>query len=139
MPYLKDVPNIHNYRISRNFNQKLLDEEIINKGGLLSSRQILCRGGAFKAEDMAIQDKPISTTTMPSVAVCHANKASTKTVALLSIAENFKIRAYIFKTKGNQRHTREYEVLLQNNLKLTYKESVQYGNMNILKYDVYAI
>lgn len=139
MPYLRDVPNIHAFRNKpRHTNDvTLVDAEIVECGGYLPKGQILYRGGRFQAIDSSINDGPISTSLMPSVARWHAIEVSGE-IAIFEVAEDNKIRAFAFKTRGNQNLKREYEVLLQNNIRLEYMKSSRHCNMKIHNFKVYA-
>ncbi|NTU50156.1 MAG: hypothetical protein HGA87_04610 [Desulfobulbaceae bacterium] len=139
MPYLKDVPGIHAFRNKPKHKNDvtLVDAEIVKCGGHLPKGQILYRGGKFKTIDTIINDGPISTSMMPSVAHWHAKKVSGE-IAIFEVAEDNKIRAFAFKTRGNQKLKHEYEVLLQNNIRLEYEESRSHHNMNILMFKIYA-
>ena len=140
MPFLKDVPNIHKFRNlpKHKININLVNNEIILFGGYLTQGQILYRGGNFQAKDTTIDNDPISTSIMPSVARWHAIKVSGE-IAMLEIAESNITRAFAFKTKGNQRLKDEYEVLLQNSLRLEYVKTSNHNNMQIHEFKVYAI
>ncbi len=139
MPFLKDVPNIHAFRNKPKHKNDvtLVDAEIVQCGGHLPKGQILYRGGNFQTFDTIINDGPISTSMMPSVARWHAIKVSGE-IAIFEVAEDNKIRAFAFKTRGNQKLKHEYEVLLQNNIRLEYEESRSHHNMNILMFKIYA-
>ncbi|ABD82339.1 hypothetical protein [Saccharophagus degradans] len=137
MPFLKDVPNIHSYRVKpkKKNNAALINDELIKFGGLLPKGQVLFRGGLFAKSDIDITCGPVSTTTMPSVARWHAIEVKGQ-IAIFDIEDNLKIHAYAFKTWGNQKLKHEYEVLLQNNIRLTFKGSNTYGNMEVYRYNV---
>ncbi len=139
MPFLKDVPNIHGFRTKpkRKNNVSLVDEEINKVGGLLPKGQVLYRGGCFDNKDIRVDNGPISTTTMPCVARWHALEVNGQ-FAILRISENHKVKAFSFKTRGNQRLKHEYEVLLQNNLQLKYVKSFSHGGLNVFEYEVYV-
>ncbi|MAG79738.1 MULTISPECIES: hypothetical protein [unclassified Limnobacter] len=138
MPYLKDVPNIHGFRTKPKHknNVLLVNKEIETLGGFLPKDQILYRGGVFSPNDSLINNGPISTTTMPCVARWHAIEVS-GSIAILRIAEHHKVKAFAFKTRGNQRLTHEFEVLVQNEVKLNYQNSLHHHGMDIYQYDVY--
>ena len=137
MPYLKDVPNIHAFRNKPKHKNDvtLVNAEILQYGGYLSKEQILYRGGKFQAIDISIIDGPISTSMMPSVARWHAIEVSGE-IAIFEVAEDNKILAFAFKTRGNQRLKHEYEILLQNNIHLEYIESWSYLKMRIHKFKI---
>ena len=139
MPYLKNVPNIHAFRNKPKYQNDvtLVDAEIVKHGACLLKGQILYRGGKFQAIDASINDGPISTSLMPSVARWHAIEVSGE-IAILEVAEDNKIRAFAFKTTGNQKLKHEYELLLQNNISLEYMKSSCHCNMKIHNFKVYA-
>ncbi len=138
MPGLKDVPNIHGFRTKPKHknNISLVNMEIETVGGFLPKDQILYRGGVFFPNDSLTNDGPISATTMPCVARWHAIEVS-GSIAILRIAEHHKVKAFAFKTRGNQRLTHEFEVLVQNGVKLNYQNSLHHNGMMIYQYDVY--
>lgn len=137
MPALKDVPCIHKYRID-SINDDLLqgvNEEILQFGGFLPPGQILYRGAIFNSSDFEVKNGPISTSTHPRVAWWHAKEVA-GSIGVMRIADAAEIRAFIFKTSGNQKHTSEYEVLLQNDLSLQFIDTHQHDNMHIFEYEV---
>ncbi len=138
MPFLRDVPNIHSYRTKPKHknNIVLVNDEINKVGGLLPKNQFLFRGGNFQKKDMDINDGPISTTTMPCVARWHAVEVNGQ-IAILRIAQALKIKAFAFKTRGNQKLKQEYEVLLQNGLCLKFIGSFAHQGMEVIEYEVY--
>jgi len=137
MPYLRDVKNIHSYRNNNNHQHKINDvnSEITIFGGFFQKGQVLFRGGNFSECDFTISNGPTSTTTMPSVARWHGIKVHGD-IAILKIAESNKIKAFVFKIGGYQRHTNEFEVLIQNNLKLKFADSFTHCKMKVVMYDV---
>lgn len=139
MPSLNDVPNIHGFRTKPKHKNDvaLVDKEINEIGGLLPKGQGLYRGGCFEKKDIRVTDGPISTSTMPCVARWHAIEVQGQ-IAILRIAEDHKVKAFPFKIRGNQRHKREYEVLLQNSLHLKYVKSFSHGGMDVFEYEVYV-
>lgn len=137
MPYLKEVKNIHSYRVNKKHRHSINDvhTEILCNGGYLEEGQILFRGGNFSEESFEVTNGPISTSTMPSVARWHGIEVHGE-IAILKISESNSVKAFAFKTKGNQKHTQEFEVLLQNNLKLEFQHSFTHKGMKVLSYDV---
>jgi len=136
MPYLKDVPNISAYRRSSFMNYALneLEEEIIEHGGLLEKGQILYRGGKTNQAEIR-RSTPLSTSTLPSVAWSHAAKTSGN-ISILKIATGSRIKAFAFRTKGNQKLKQEYEVLLQSHVVLTKTETHKLGDKVFYEYDL---
>lgn len=139
MPYLREVPNIYAYRNEPKHknNVTLVDEEIRQFGRCLPKGQILYRGAKFQPSDTIINDGPISTSMMPSVALWHAIKVSGD-LAVFEVAEDDRIRAFAFKTRGNQKLKHEYEILLQNDIRLEYIKSCIHHNMKIHRFKIYA-
>lgn len=139
MPCLKDVPNIHGFRTKPKDKNNicLVNEEIEKFGGFLPKGQILYRGGDFSTNDVLVSDGPISTTTMPCVARWHAIEVS-GSIGILRIAEHHQVKAFAFGTKGNQRLTHEFEVLVQSGVELKHVKSISHHAMNIHQYDVYV-
>ncbi|WP_426992637.1 hypothetical protein [Methylomonas sp. CM2] len=137
MPYLKDVKNIHSYRVNKKHRHSINDvnTEILYNGGYLEKGQILFRGGNFLEESFKVTNGPISTSTMPSVARWHGIEVHGE-IAILRISESNSVKGFAFKTKGHQKHTREFEVLLQNNLKLEFQNTFTHNGMKVLSYDV---
>jgi len=136
MPYLRDVPSIQKYRnnIISNCSLSEVDKEILRFGEILPSGQILYRGAIFDGNDIENTYYPISTSTHPRVAWWHAKEVS-GSIALIKVAEASEIRAFAFKTTGNQNHTAEYEILLQGNLRLKCKDTHSHNDMRILEYE----
>lgn len=138
MPYLKDVPNIYGFRnLKKQRNDvKKVNKEILAMGGYLSKGQVLYRGGIFREKEIEITDGPISTTLLPSVARWHAVEVSGE-IAILKISEENSIKGFAFKTTGNQKHKREYEILLQNNIYL--KQTCEHDlGLRVVEYDVFS-
>lgn len=138
MPFLKMVPSIYAYRnkSKHKFDIRLVDLEILRFGGYLPKGQILYHGGTLLAKDTISSDGPISTSMMPSVARYHAKKVSGD-LALFEVAEDNVLRAFAFKTKGNQKLKHEYEVLLQNNIRLEYKKTSVHCDMKIHEFKIF--
>lgn len=140
MPRLKDVPNISNYR-NRAKHLNDVDEvnkEILATGAFLPKNQLLYRGDVFREEVVSYKDGPISTSMMPSVALWHAREVSGD-VAILRIAQEHSIHAFVFGATGNQRNTQEFEVLLRTNIFLQRTNEMVISGMRVVEYDVYAI
>lgn len=139
MPYLRDVPHICSFRNKpkSNIDVNAVNGEIIQVGGYLQEAQILFRGGCFPDHNLQISNGPISTSTMPSVARWHAIKVGGD-IAVLKIAKRNSVKCFPFRTSGNQKLTHEFEVLLQNNLKLTFVTSFTHAEMKVVQYDVEA-
>jgi len=137
MPFLKDAKSIHSYRVNKKCKHDInsVNNEILKHGGYLEQGQILFRGGKFAKQSFSISDGPISTTTMPSVARWHGIEVKGE-IAILKISSSNTVKAFAFKTKGHQRHTLEFEVLLQNNLKFEYQISFTHKGMIVVIYDI---
>jgi hypothetical protein len=137
MPFLKDVPNISDFRNqNKHKNDRwTANDEVLQFGGLLSKGQILFRGGTFNRTELLIDDGPISTSLHPSVARWHAVEVKGQ-VAILRIAEDVSIRAFAYKITGNQRHKGEYEVLVQSGLRLRQYDQCVVGKIEVRAYDV---
>lgn len=138
MPYLKDVPQLSAYR---NKKKKLNDVEAINRelmrvGGHLPFGQVLYRGGCFLTSCISISDGPISTSMHPSVAWWHAKEVKGQ-IAILRIADN-GVLGFVYKATGHQRLKHEYEVLLQNHLRLEQTSTRLHIDMEIRSYNVYG-
>lgn len=138
MPYLKDVPNIHGFRNKKwhKIDVTEVNKEILSIGAYLPKGQMLYRGGNFQNREIHINDGPISTSLMPSVARWHAVEVMEE-VAILRISEENSIKCYVYRSSGNQKHKKEYEVLLQSNIKL---KSIREHNMGlrVVEYEVFA-
>lgn len=139
MPCLKDVKNIHYYRLDKTnkFNLNEVDKEIITYGGYLTKGQILFRGGNFSGRVNAKTKAPISTSTNPSVARWHSIKVKGE-IAILRISEPNAVMAFAFKTYGYQRHTGEFEVLLQKYIKLKFQRSFWHKKIRVIIFDVHG-
>lgn len=140
MPRLKLVPYIHGFRNLKKHQNDVVkvNEEIMAVGGLLTKGQLLYRGGQFNKNEIIIEDGPISTSLMPSVARWHAAEVRGE-IAVLRIAEDNAVRAFVFSSSGNQRHKDEYEVLLQSNIRLTQCASHDHMEIRVVEYEVFAI
>jgi len=138
MPYLKDVLQLSAYRYKKKHHNDAcaINRELLSVGRYLQSGQILYRGGIFTSERIIISDGPISTSMHPSVARWHAIEVSGQ-IAILRIPKNKSVLAYPYKTSGNQRLKHEYEVLLQNNLRLEETSMHSHNGTEIRSYDVY--
>ena len=137
MPYLKNVKNVHFYRNNNKYKHTIndLNDEIIEFGGFLEKDQILFSGGKFSEANFVVKDRHISATMMPGVAWWHSVKVQGQ-IAILRIAASNSVKSFVFKTRGHQRHTEEFEVLLQNNLIFRYQSSFTRNGIKVLKYDV---
>lgn len=140
MPRLKDVPNISNYRNGAKHLNDVdeINKEILATGAFLPKNQLLYRGDVFREEVISYKDGPISTSMMPSVALWHAREVSGD-VAILRIAQEHSIQAFVFGVTGNQRNTQEFEVLLRTNIFLQRTNEMVIPGMRVVEYDVYAI
>jgi len=136
MPYLMDVPNISAYRQSSSMYYTLdkLEEEIIKHGRLLRKGQILYRGGTTNQAQIR-RSTPLSTSTLPSVAWSHAAKTAGN-ISILNIATDLRVKAFAFRTKGNQKLKQEYEILLQSHVVLTKTETHKLGDKLFYEYDL---
>lgn len=139
MPFLKEAPNIHGFRnIKRHKNDvKEVNREILEIGGYLPLGQILYRGGDFKNDNIVVSNGPISTSVLPSVARWHAIEVGGE-IAVLRISENHAIRAFAFRSRGNQGFKQEHEVLIQNNIELKQTNTRNYLGIQIVEYDVFS-
>ena len=140
MPKLKDVPGIHTYRVKPKHQVEIsqVSAEVLANGGYLQKGQLLFRGGDFKKHEITNEYGPTSTSMSPAVARWHAVKV-TGEIALLRIADDNAVKAFAFRTSGNQRLKHEYEVLLQNNLRFKQTARSPFKNFQIVDYDVYLI
>lgn len=139
MPYLKDVPQIHAYRNRRHYKDlPAVDRAIRQQGSCLQAGQILYRGGNFTSEHISVSDGPVSTSMHPSVALWHANEVNGQ-LAILKIAAPRSVLAFVFRTTGPQRLKHEYEVLLQNNLRLEQTSIRSINGMQVRSYDVSGV
>ena len=73
----------------------------------------------------------------PSVARWHSINAKTYTIAILKIGESNKIKAFPFTVNNLHTHANEFEILLQNNLKMVYVDSFKHSEFEIIKFEVF--
>lgn len=138
MPYLKQVPKIHDYRHQkRRIDLVAVNEELMNNGGFLQQGQILFRGSNYAPDQTLITNTPISTSMHPSVAVWHARRNKGH-LSILQVAASKAILGFAYKVYGNQKHKGEYEVLLQSNLRLEQTSRCIIDNFEVRSYDVYS-
>ena len=140
MPWLKDVQHIHQYQAREKSDIDLYQvcDEIKTHGAFLAKDQILFRGGSFNGmTEIEISCEPTSTSLSPSVAHWHAQKSS-KEIAILRIADNEDVQAFVYRTKGNRGFNQEFEVLLQNNICLKMIAKFQHLNFCVIEYDVFS-
>lgn len=138
MPFLKNVPNIHQYRNQYpKCNKEAVNNEILTHGFLLSPGQILYRAGNFQRESFVINDSPISTSLLSGVALWHANTQDNKReIALLRVAEGARIKAFAYCTKGNQNLAQEYEILLQSDIRFRRLRTEQHNGYYLMEYEI---
>ena len=123
MPPLRDVQALHAYRNAINTDDLasniLVDacNEIRLNGDTLDAGQVLFRGGSYDDEMQLLPDRPTSTSMIPAVALRFAidRRAS---LGVLRVRDPDTIKAFCFKTSGNQKHKGEMEVLLEDGLSI---------------------
>ncbi|MBD2719322.1 hypothetical protein [Synechococcus sp. FACHB-909] len=137
MPYLRDVPQIRAYRMEETENDLSgVNLEVLCNGGFLQAGQILFCGGIFVSEQVVISNGPMSTTMHPSVARWHAKMVNGQ-IAILKIAASHSVLGFVYRVTGNQKFKHEYEVLLQNNLRLVQTSICCVGEFQVRSYDVH--
>ena len=99
--------------------------------------QLLYRGGNFTAVDMTLDDGPVSTTLMPSVALWHA-RAVRGQIAVFTVADD-KTRAFVYNASRAQKLGHEFEVLLRDNIALTFIDGHDFSGVQVFRYDIRAI
>ena len=138
-PFLKNVPQIHAYRTEGDHMDHAalaaVNQEVIRTGGYLQEGQILYSGGNFNSESIEILDGPLSTSMHPSVARWHAINRGGQ-IAILKIAASGSVLGFVYKATGNQRLKIEYEVLLQNDLRLNQSSICNLNGLEVRSYDV---
>ncbi|WP_254945254.1 hypothetical protein [Cyanobium sp. AMD-g] len=137
MPCLRDVPLIRAYRRQgTEIDLSGVNQEVLCNGGFLRAGQILFSGGAFASEEVEITNGPMSTTMHPSVARWHAKKVNGQ-IAILKIAASHSVLGFVYRVTGNQMFKHEYEILLQNNLRLVQTSICCVGEFQVRSYDVH--
>ena len=138
MPLLRDVPRIHAYRTEGDHMDHAalaaVNQEVLTTGGYLQEDQILYSGGNFNSESIEILDDPLSTSMHPSVARWHAINRGGQ-ITILKIAASDSVLGFAYKVTGNQKLKIEYEVLLQNDLRLHQTSMCSFNGLEVRSYD----
>lgn len=136
MPDLKDVPLIHNYRHAKPIDIEQFNNEVIKYGHKLPVNLRLFRGGSI--DNTQIQRSPLSTSLLPTVAIWHADNdkqpSNTPQISILTISTKY-IKGFVYKTTGNQKFTRECEILIQGDITLKETHQLWYNGYIIKEYE----
>jgi len=142
MPLLRGVPQIHAYRTEGDHMDHAalatVNQEVLSTGGYLQENQILYSGGNFNSESIEILDGPLSASMHPSVARWHAIKQEGQ-IAILKIAASDSVLGFAYKVTSNQKFKIEYEILLQNDLRLNQTSMCSFNGLEVRSYDVTLI
>lgn len=142
MPLLRYVPQIHAYRTEGDHMDHAalatVNQEVLSTGGYLQENQILYSGGNFNSESIEILDGPLSASMHPSVARWHAIKQEGQ-IAILKIAASDSVLGFAYKVTSNQKFKIEYEILLQNDLRLNQTSMCSFNGLEVRSYDVTLI
>lgn len=137
VPRFTVVPTIRRWRNDfSTADGQLVNAELQAHGALLSRGQVLYRGCGPKERTLSPTVLPLSTTLHAPVARWHAVEVK-GFVAVLRIQDHAVIRAYPFRTRGNQRLKHECEVLLEAGLAFTERSSEMIGGIEVVWADVY--
>jgi len=142
-PNLKNVPNIHTYRVK--YSKAILsgvNKEIQRHCKYLAKNQIIFHGGVWPASsELKIgsvfqTNRPISTSLCPEVAYVHSKYHNGGQIWVITISKERLAKAYIFKTTGNQKSKHEYEILLEEGLNFKCTSLENMNKLTVVYIDV---
>ena len=140
MPYLKDVPNIKDYRDKNlGFNSAIVDEEIRKCGVILTTGQVLYHGGIWprcnhapNSGDKFELTRIFSTTLCPQVAAVHACNHKPHCIWIITVDASPKTPVFVFNNKG-QNLGHEAEVLFSTGATVTCESIKERNNFTIIE------
>jgi hypothetical protein len=143
MPNLSAVVGLKNYRQKhpKHDETKVLGE--LKKFGLfLTSGQAVFHGGVFPKDtnniplNSFVTDRPLSTSLCAQVASVHSLYHKPNNIWLIRIANNSKVKAFVYSNDSRQTHGHETEVLIEGGTPVKLQSTFQVKDFTIFEVEL---